>query len=580
MKVLIVDDNEQDNRQLAATFPDDQVISAYNLQEAVLMMNQQPDLVILDAMFPRDLNSRAIPFLAGEFLNLSEKICDRANHAPPDVILVSSQNQAAEQFDEIVEWLDAGRVRAVLAKSLANVGWTFFQAILRRTADGLRKERESRYLDKDTEAACKSLTDLEIITNEPRMVVVWNGIRNAARTRSPLLIHAETGAGKELVARAIHKLSVLQDPPPHRSKEKPWYDWLCTNNEGEMAESALFGHVKGAFTGAISDRTGYFESASGGTFLIDEIGDMPLSTQAKLLRVLQEKKIVKLGAIDPVSIDTRVITATHRNLEELVKLGKFREDLHERISVLRIEIPPLRERRRDIPLLTDHFLKESNEKLGRNISLTADLRKAIENGPWQRNVRGLENFIRRVVTNCDGLVTLKVIKTLFTEIEIENTLGSIKVEPAMPQPPESLDQMATLLSIEIEYGPASTWRALGENESEEVTNEEKILALLRKYVKKDYTELLDLLEDTLKSRQQNAPRRIHYYIALLYLVLRQNHEAKINDFKSVLAVNSWEYLKTIGEALKEIRNSRGEYLVSLHTGLRKKKVFRLNPELI
>lgn len=357
--------------------------------------------------------------------------------------------------------------------------------------------------------------------------------------------------------------------------------WECTNGTSDLIESTLFGHKRGAFTGAISDRTGLFESANGGTLFLDELGELSLDVQRKLLRAIQEQEIIRLGTNTPIKVDVRIITATHRNLEEMVEQGTFRQDLYERLNVLRVELPPLRERQRDIPLLTDHFLEQWNRKLARNVSLTKELRGSIEEGPWTGNIRALENFIKRIVANYDNLVSLKDLKALFTDKELSERLGAFASEPVKLTVPEDPQQLLIQLSIEIEYGPALTWRALGEDEKKDADKEKEVLKLLQLYIRKDCWNLLNALHDTLKHRDSNDPRSIHFFLALLYLVLRPDHKASFNDFKQVLTISHWGYLKTIGDTLAEINDEDGARLViGGTTGGRKKNIFELNTGLL
>ena len=550
------------------------------MQDAARILNEAkrwPDLVVVDAMFPMDSNSPPA-FMVGAFLDLLENVSARKEQALPDVILVSGQNQAAEQFedifDEIEEWLDAGRIRAVQAKSLADAGWSFFQAILKRTADNLRQARQASREDQDVTEACLSLQKLGMITDDPKMAIVWQAIRNAAGTNMPVIIHGETGTGKELVASAIHSLDCIQ-----KKTKRQMVVWECTKGTQDLIESTLFGHKRGAFTGAVSDRVGLFESANGSTLFLDEIGEMSPDVQPKLLRAIQEQEVVKLGANVPVKVDVRIITATHRNLEEMVEQGTFRQDLYGRLNVLRIELPPLRERPRDIPLLTDYFLEKYNKEIGKNVSLTKELRRGIEEGPWPGNVRSLENFLKRIVANYDNSVSLKSLKTFFTDKELKDRLGAFISEPIQLAVPEDSLQLLAQLAIEVEYGPALTWRALGQDEKKDTENEQEVLKLLRRYVRQNCWKLLDALEDKLRHRESNDPRSIHFLLALLYLVLRPEHKADLNDFKQVLTISHWGYLKKIGDMLAE--SVGGAQLVfSGLVGKKKKNVFVLNNNLL
>jgi transcriptional regulator with PAS, ATPase and Fis domain len=206
-----------------------------------------------------------------------------------------------------------------------------------------------------------------------------------------VLVTGESGTGKELVARAIHASG--------SRKEKPLVTVDCASIPDSLLESELFGHAKGAFTGAHQDRAGYFEAASDGTVFLDEIGEMPLILQKKLLRVLQEKTFARVGETRSRSTDARVVAATNRNLEKEVKEGTFREDLYYRLKVIEIQIPPLGERPEDIPLLVRHFLDRLNRKLNRNVKrVTPEAMDILRHYPWPGNIRELVHLLEQIMT--------------------------------------------------------------------------------------------------------------------------------------------------------------------------------------
>ena len=213
-------------------------------------------------------------------------------------------------------------------------------------------------------------------------------IEKVSATNAGVLIHGESGTGKELVARAIHQNSLRAN--------KPFIAVNCGALPESLLESELFGHTKGAFTGAVSDKKGLFSAADGGTFFLDEIGEMPVSLQVKLLRALQEHEITPLGSTNPVSFDVRIIAATNKNLEEEIAQGNFREDLYYRLNVIEISLPPLRERREDIPLLTKHFINQiAFEQNEHKKTLSPQALSALVNHSWQGNIRELKNAIER-----------------------------------------------------------------------------------------------------------------------------------------------------------------------------------------
>ncbi|MGM8261135.1 sigma 54-interacting transcriptional regulator [Clostridium perfringens] len=219
--------------------------------------------------------------------------------------------------------------------------------------------------------------------------------QKASETTSTVLIRGESGTGKELIAKAIHNNS--------NRKNKPFVRVNCASIPENLLESELFGYEKGAFTGAVQSKPGKFAIADTGTIFLDEIGDMPLSMQVKLLRVLQEREIESVGGITPKNIDVRVIAATNRNLEEMIEEGSFREDLYYRLNVLGINLPPLRERKEDIPELAEHFITKLNKKLHKTIlGIKQDALNLLIEYSWPGNIRELENIMERAINLCDG----------------------------------------------------------------------------------------------------------------------------------------------------------------------------------
>jgi two-component system response regulator AtoC len=229
-----------------------------------------------------------------------------------------------------------------------------------------------------------------MIAKSPQMAAVWRTVAKVADYKATALIMGESGVGKELVAQAIHKRS--------SRRGGPFIAVNCGAIPESLLESELFGYRRGAFTDASADRAGLFEQANHGTLLLDEIGELPLPLQVKLLRVLQEETIRRLGDTKDVHVDVRILAATHRDLAAETKAGRFREDLFYRINVLSIGIPPLRERKEDIPLLIDHFVARNNARFGTNIrAVDADGLRLLLEYTWPGNVRELENVIERAM---------------------------------------------------------------------------------------------------------------------------------------------------------------------------------------
>src|SRR5688572_5760987 len=219
---------------------------------------------------------------------------------------------------------------------------------------------------------------------------VWEAIRRAAPTNATVLITGESGVGKELVARAIHRNSLRKD--------EAFVQVNCAAIPEELIESELFGHEKGSFTGATEKQIGKFELAHKGTIFLDEVGDMSLRTQAKVLRVLQEGEVERIGSQKTIQVDVRVIAATNKNLEEAIEKGDFREDLYFRLSVIPIRVPSLRERIEDIPALVEHFLAQfSAENNIRRKTVTPEAMAALKRHPWRGNIRELKNTIERLL---------------------------------------------------------------------------------------------------------------------------------------------------------------------------------------
>lgn len=278
-----------------------------------------------------------------------------------------------------------------------------------------------------------------IKSRSPLVQSIFRILRRVSPTDLSILIEGESGTGKELTARAIHENS--------RRKKEPFYPLNCAGLAETLLESELFGHVKGAFTGAVADRKGLFQLADGGTLFLDEIGDMPLSMQAKLLRVLEDGVVRPVGAAHSVVVDVRVISATNHDLAALVEEKKFRQDLYFRIKEAAVTIPPLRKRPQDIPELFGYFLNEACEDTGRDIHLiTEPAMRALMAHPWPGNIRQLRNVVRTMVVMCEK-DTLDL-QDLPPEISRIKQLGA----PAELQsvPPSLLDEMEGKSLEEVE----------------------------------------------------------------------------------------------------------------------------------
>ena len=266
--------------------------------------------------------------------------------------------------------------------------------VVQRALERTRLQRENRLL---LEQVQKQYGFENLIGTGPAMQRVFATLQKVAETDLTVLVRGESGTGKELVAQALHNLS------PRR--QRPFVAVNCAAISRELVESELFGHEKGAFTGADARRQGRFEAADGGSILLDEIGDMPAETQAKVLRVLQERSFERVGGSKPIDVDVRVIAATHRNLEDEVRKQRFREDLYYRLKVVTIELPPLRERAEDIPALAQRFLERVTARLGLEKRQLGDAALArLVRHRWPGNVRELANVIEQAAVLAPGSV--------------------------------------------------------------------------------------------------------------------------------------------------------------------------------
>jgi DNA-binding NtrC family response regulator len=375
MRILIVDDEEVLRDVLDAVLRRDgfDVAMAASGEEAlsVLDADDAVDLVILDIM---------LPGISGIDTLRAIRI---ANPNLPVIIIT-----AYSSIDGAIEAMKHGAFHYI-PKPFKNE-----EVILT-----VNKALEQRRLSKENERLKAELSEKyaysNIIGKSESMRKVFDLVRLAAPSRSNILIAGESGTGKELVAKAIHHAS-----PRARNA-------FVTVNSGslppELLESSLFGHMKGAFTGAIATKRGLFEVADGGSIFLDEIGNINLDTQAKLLRVIQEKEFMRLGSVDVIKVDVRIIAASNADLTKLMAENRFREDLYYRFNVITITLPPLRRKREDIPLLVAHFLaKYADENKRRVREVTPDAMRILMDHAWPGNVRELENTIERAVVLCTG----------------------------------------------------------------------------------------------------------------------------------------------------------------------------------
>jgi DNA-binding NtrC family response regulator len=375
--ILVVDDELGARQSLEVILEDDyKVLSAGNGQEALEILQKLPaDLILLDVNMP-DMDG----------LEVLRKIKEKDEEA--DVIMVSALNLARKAVDAIkLGAYDYITKPYEPEDILTTVTRVMSKRNLRKELDFLRKEVEaSRGFD-------------QIISQNKRMHEIFQLVQKVAYASTNILITGESGTGKELIARSIHRQG--------NRKNGPFVAINCAAIPSELMESEMFGHERGAFTGAHTRTIGKFEYANGGTLFLDEVSALRSDLQAKLLRVLQEREIERIGSNRPIKVDIRVISATNTNLEEAVSQGKFRQDLYFRLNVVPISIPPLRERREDIPLLAKHFLNKFNGAFNKKIPGFSDKAlSGLNSYHWPGNIRELENLIERIVVLSPGDATI------------------------------------------------------------------------------------------------------------------------------------------------------------------------------
>jgi DNA-binding NtrC family response regulator len=376
LRILLVDDDPAVRRSLSGTLTEEghDVRASDNAEDALgQLTDYAPELVLSDIRMPG---------LDG--VELLARIKERAPSI--DVILMTAYDDMPTvvramregAFDFLVKPLQLNELQAVLGRALAD-----------------RRAREHAARAAEDQADAYRLDAL--VGHDPRMIQVYKLVGQLAASRVTVLIRGETGTGKEMVARAIHYNSADSD--------QPFVPVNCSALPESLLESELFGHVKGAFTGAVANRRGRFALAGRGTIFLDEIGDTTAEFQGKLLRVLEDGEFYPVGAEHIERTEARVVAATHRNLEQLAAAGTFREDLYYRLRVVEVTLPPLRERLADLPLLAGHFVRKATQELHRpECTLTDEAEQALVLHDWPGNVRELENCLTRAVVHATGNV--------------------------------------------------------------------------------------------------------------------------------------------------------------------------------
>jgi len=373
-RLLVVDDDESIRRTLAAHFSElgFEVVDAPSAEAALSRLSTfEPDMILTD-----------IQMSAMNGLQLLARVRECMPETAVVVFTGFADVQGAVDaikggaYDYLSKPLDLDEVEEVVERCLSD----------RKAGSGLSPTTSSPMARRASDG---------LVSRHPAMIEVFKTIGAVAESRACVLIQGETGTGKELIARTIHRNST--------SGDAPFVAVNCSAMPENLLESELFGHVRGSFTGATRDRRGRFELAGSGTIFLDEIGDTSLAFQAKLLRVLQEREFYPVGSEHPRRTEARVVAATHRQLKDMVAKGEFREDLYFRLKVVEIRVPPLRERRSDIPVLVRHILSRVSREIDRPMpAVSPEAMTALLNRDWPGNVRELENVLTRAVVFCRG----------------------------------------------------------------------------------------------------------------------------------------------------------------------------------
>ena len=387
VKVLVIDDDPKVPWILSEGLGENyQIISARNGVEGIQMVTKEkPELVLLDIKMPG---------LSG--MEVLDKV--KTIDGNLDVIMLSGHGDT----QNVVESIRRG------ASEFINKPFNIeeVEIHIRTALERNRLKKEVTKLKSKLEA--KSAYDT-LIGDSPQMLAVKNVIEQVADSELTVLILGESGTGKEIVARMLHALS--------SRGQKPFTKVNCAAIPRELLEAELFGYEKGAFTGAVKNKPGRFEVASTGTIFLDEIGDMPLELQSKLLQVLEQNEFIRVGGLQTVRVDVRIVCATNKNVEEALQKGIIREDLFYRLNEITIQLPPLREKMEDIPLLVDHFLQRYRILYERDfLGLSPEALKALKEYSWPGNVRQLENLIKQIVVRNDESMVFELSERIATEI--------------------------------------------------------------------------------------------------------------------------------------------------------------------
>lgn len=453
-KILIADDEIGIRELLHELLKDNyEVTTAEDGEEAILKIAQmQPDLILLDIRMPKKTGLDVLQYLK------DNNIDTRAIIVTADRDLNSAiKAMKLGAYDYVVKPFENEKIITMIKNALKSH----------------QLEKEVKLLKQEIE---KQYNFNNIIGQSKAMQSVYELINKVLDNDTTVLITGESGTGKEVIAKAIHYNS--------KRKDYPFIAVDCASIPETLIESELFGHEKGAYTGATNRKKGKFEIANKGTLFLDEIGNLRLDVQAKLLRVLQEKEIYRVGGNERIKVNVRIIAATNADLEKLIKEGKFREDLYYRLNVVPIKLPPLRERKDDIPLLIQHFLNKYNKEYNKNVKFNNEVIKILYDYPWPGNVRELENLVQRmVVISTSPIITVNDLP--------QNIISTTNITSDIIKPGMSLDDVEKIFILE-------TLKKFNFNLSKTA----KILGITRKTLHNKIDKYPQLKEEIDKYRQR------------------------------------------------------------------------------
>lgn len=430
--ILFVDDEIRLLRALSLSFRKKgyDVILAANGQEARRKLQEhEVDLVFLDLNLP-DANG----------MDLLEEFCSLYPQKVFAIMTAYGQVESAVlamkmgAFDYIVKPAKLDEIELAINKAYS---W-------------IEMKQENQHL----KAQLKHLQSTSgFISSSVQMKRIYELIERVSTTDATILLHGESGTGKSMIAKLLHNLSGRSNGP--------FIAVNCAAIPEQLLESELFGYEKGAFTGATASKPGKFEAAHNGTIFLDEIGEVPLSLQAKLLHIVQEKSFIRLGSNQVKQVDVRIISATNRNLKKMVEEGTFREDLYYRLNIVDIQIPPLRERKDDIPLLVEEFLEKHRNKMNKNFQVSPQLLKILVDYDWPGNVRELENAVERAIVLCDGEnLSIQDFPSRIQGFSQTNTVTSASLSfdkgKTLPEKLEEIERQIILHVIEEHHGQISS----------------------------------------------------------------------------------------------------------------------------